>query len=121
MTAQDAALTQTFDEALPELFARATLPEELAHGALKFVATQAPGSAGADSAWLLHAPLEGGPGARFVACSPSAPARCHVAMAADDYIALGRKALNLEMAFMEGRLKVHGDMGCAMQLGALFG
>ncbi len=41
--------------------------------------------------------------------------------AADDYIAMVNGELAPMMAFMQGRVKVKGDMGLAMKLQAMFG
>jgi len=40
---------------------------------------------------------------------------------ADDYIALVNGELNPMMAFMQGKVKVKGDMGLALKLQAMFG
>lgn len=40
---------------------------------------------------------------------------------ADDYIALVNGELNPMMAFMQGKIKVKGDMGLALKLQAIFG
>jgi len=42
-------------------------------------------------------------------------------MAAPDFLDLVNGKLNGQMAFMAGKLKISGDMGLAMKLGALFG
>jgi putative sterol carrier protein len=41
--------------------------------------------------------------------------------AADDYLALVNGDLNPMMAFMQGKVKVKGDMGLALKLQAMFG
>lgn len=41
--------------------------------------------------------------------------------AADDYIALVNGELNPMMAFMQGKIKVKGDMGLALKLQTMFG
>jgi len=40
---------------------------------------------------------------------------------ADDYLALVNGELNPMMAFMQGKIKVKGDMGLALKLQAMFG
>ncbi|NLF74349.1 MAG: sterol-binding protein [Chloroflexi bacterium] len=40
---------------------------------------------------------------------------------ADDYIALVNGELNPMMAFMQGKIKVKGDMGLALKLQTMFG
>jgi putative sterol carrier protein len=45
-----------------------------------------------------------------------APADCTILISKDDFEALARGALDPTMAFMQGKLKVNGDMGVAMKL-----
>ncbi len=48
-----------------------------------------------------------------------APADCTITMAKDDFEALVAGELNPTAAFMQGKLKVDGDMSVAMQLSQL--
>ena len=45
-----------------------------------------------------------------------APADCTILVSKADFEALARGALDPTMAFMQGKLKVNGDMGVAMKL-----
>lgn len=47
-------------------------------------------------------------------------ARCTLEMTEDNFLKLSQGALNPTMAFMTGKLKVHGDMGLALQLQSFF-
>ncbi len=110
-----APLNQVFATYLPGRLLPHTLPEAIAHGELMFVA-----QGDVPLAWQLHgnALAQGG---HFLPCAADAPAKCRIMMSQDDFLALARGQLNLQMAFMQGRLKVVGDIACAMELGALFG
>ena len=44
------------------------------------------------------------------------PADCTIAMSKADFEAMAQGQLDPTMAFMSGKLKVHGDMGVAMKL-----
>lgn len=48
-----------------------------------------------------------------------APADCTIRMAKDDFEAMAAGELNPTAAFMQGKLKVEGDMSVAMQLSQL--
>ncbi len=41
-------------------------------------------------------------------------------MAGKDWVDINRKKLNPQMAFMQGKLKIAGDMGLAMKMQTLF-
>ena len=110
------ALDAVFDRYLPEQLSPHLLPEGISTGQIVFVAKGEP-----SRAWQLHGHKDGRTGGFFMPCPTDGPAPCTVVMAQEDYLALAQGQLNLEMAFMTGRLKVQGDIACAMQLGALFG
>lgn len=46
-------------------------------------------------------------------------ARVEVTMSEDDFVKLANGALNPQMAFLGGKLKVKGDMGLAIKLGQI--
>ena len=48
-----------------------------------------------------------------------APADCTIKMSKDDFEAMAAGELNPTAAFMQGKLKVEGDMSVAMQLSQL--
>ena len=45
-----------------------------------------------------------------------APADCTIIVSKDDFEQMGRGQLDPTMAFMQGKLKINGDMGVAMKL-----
>ncbi|MGB7405826.1 MAG: SCP2 sterol-binding domain-containing protein [Pacificimonas sp.] len=49
------------------------------------------------------------------------PTDCTVKVAKDDFEKIAAGEQNAQMAFMQGKLKVEGDMSVAMQLGKVFG
>lgn len=59
-------------------------------------------------------------GAAGKATNEDAPADATVSVAFDDFMKLAQGALDPTMAFMQGKLKVAGDMGVAMKLQSLF-
>jgi putative sterol carrier protein len=44
---------------------------------------------------------------------------CTMVISVEDFLAMAEGSLDGASAFMTGRLKVHGDMGLAMKLGAI--
>jgi putative sterol carrier protein len=59
-------------------------------------------------------------GAAGKASNEDGAADATVTVAFDDFIKLAQGALDPTMAFMQGKLKVAGDMGVAMKLQSLF-
>jgi putative sterol carrier protein len=59
-------------------------------------------------------------GAAGKASNEDAPADATISVAFDDFLKLAQGALDPTMAFMQGKLKVAGDMGVAMKLQSLF-
>jgi putative sterol carrier protein len=49
-----------------------------------------------------------------------APAQCTLGVTLADFVAMAKGELSPTAAFMEGRLRVDGDMGVAMKLQGLF-
>ncbi len=54
-----------------------------------------------------------------VAVNKADPARCTISMTADDFKELIQGRLQPTSAFMQGKMRVDGDMGLAMKLGQL--
>lgn len=50
-----------------------------------------------------------------------APTDCTVKVSKSDFEKIASGDLNAQMAFMQGKLKIDGDMSVAMQLGKVFG
>ncbi len=59
-------------------------------------------------------------GAAGKASNEDGAADATVSVAFDDFLKLAQGALDPTMAFMQGKLKVAGDMGVAMKLQSLF-
>jgi hypothetical protein len=110
------SLDGVFDSYLPERLSPHLIPQAINAGQILFVA-----KGDVPRAWQLHGQPDGRTGAFFKPCAADDPAPCRVTMAQEDYLALAQGQLNVQVAFMTGRLKVQGDIACAMQLGALFG
>ena len=51
----------------------------------------------------------------------AAPTDCTVKVSKEDFEKIASGDMNAQMAFMQGKLKVEGDMSVAMQLGKVFG
>ncbi len=66
--------------------------------------------------WVVDLTQPGG-----VVQSGEGDAKCTVTVSSKDFIQLINGKLNPQMAFMMGKLKVAGDMGLALKLGALLG
>ncbi|MHB9880056.1 SCP2 sterol-binding domain-containing protein [Pacificimonas sp. ICDLI1SI03] len=49
------------------------------------------------------------------------PTDCTVKLSKDDFEKIAAGDMNAQMAFMQGKLKIDGDMSVAMQLGKVFG
>ncbi len=46
---------------------------------------------------------------------------CTITATAEDYLKIGNGELNATAAFMQGKLKIDGDMGAALKLQVIFG
>jgi len=60
-------------------------------------------------------------GAKEVAQGSFAGANCTVTMSTEDFLAIIDGSLNAQMAFLQGKVKIAGDMGLAMKLGKILG
>jgi putative sterol carrier protein len=63
--------------------------------------------------------IDGSGGDNTVSVNKSDPARCTITMSADDFRELIHGRLQPTSAFMQGKMRVDGDMGLAMKLGQL--
>ncbi len=63
--------------------------------------------------------IDGSSGDNTVAVNKSDPAKCTITMSADDFKELIHGRLQPTSAFMQGKMRVDGDMGLAMKLGQL--
>lgn len=59
-------------------------------------------------------------GACKVTAGKHASPNMTMTVAGKDYVAMSNGKLNPQMAFMQGKLKVSGDMGLAMKMGNVF-
>ena len=96
----------TLQEAADALKSRVTGKPALG-GVLKF-------DLGSDGALVLD-----GKGGENAVGTTDAPADCTVSMSLQDLVELFQGRLQPTVAFMQGRMKVDGDMGLAMKLSAL--
>ncbi|MBI2059425.1 MAG: SCP2 sterol-binding domain-containing protein [Nitrospirae bacterium] len=60
-------------------------------------------------------------GALAVASGTPDPAQCTITLKVDDWKAMNTGTLNPQAAFMQGKLRIQGDMSLAMRLGAILG
>jgi putative sterol carrier protein len=60
-------------------------------------------------------------GAKEVAKGAYPGANCTVTMSTEDFLAIIDGSLNAQMAFLQGKVKIGGDMGLAMKLGKILG
>ena len=63
--------------------------------------------------------IDGSGNANVVTAHNDAPARCTITMTADDFRELIHGRLQPTSAFMQGRMRVNGDMFLAMKLGQI--
>ncbi len=63
--------------------------------------------------------IDGTSGDNTVAVNQDDPARCTISMSAEDFGELIAGRLQPTAAFMQGKMRVDGDMGLAMKLGQL--
>jgi len=95
------------------------LPERLQKRAEKIAAIKAiyqfdiTGEGG--GTWVMDLTQPGGK----ITAGPSETAKCTVTMDSSKFSDLIEGKLNPQMAFMTGKLKVKGDMGLALKLGAI--
>lgn len=104
-------VTQIFSVYLPERLARRPEIAQAVQSAYKFVIKGDNGGA-----WWVD--LREGSGRIYFS---DAEAPCTITLAADDFVSLIEGKTNPQMAFLSGKLKVTGDVGLALKLGAIFG
>ena len=63
--------------------------------------------------------IDGAGAANAVTANRSDPADCTISMSAGDFKSLIEGSLTPTAAFMQGKMRVDGDMGLAMKLGQL--
>lgn len=104
-------VTQIFSVYLPERLARKPEIAAQVGAAYRFVITGDNGGS-----WWVD--LREGQG-RIYPSEAEAP--CTITLAATDFVSLIEGKTNPQMAFLSGKLKVAGDLGLALKLGAIFG
>lgn len=99
---------QYFDEILP---AKLTAHPELAEKVQAIYQFKIDGDEGGD--WVVNLVKN------EVREGEDAEAKCTVTVASEDFIKVINGALNAQMAFMSGKLKIGGDLSLAMKLGEI--
>jgi len=105
------SVKELFETQMPErLKAKPDLVQKL-NTTYKFVVTGA--EAGT---WLVDLTQPGGK-----ISSADEPAKCTITLTSENLLSIVNGKMNAQMAFMTGKLKIAGDMGLALKLGALLG
>jgi len=105
-----------------------TVPEVFANMATK-LQDNPDRVAGIDAVYQFNVTGDGGAdyyvnlkgGAKEVAQGQHAAADCTVAMSVEDFLAIIDGSLNAQMAFLQGKVKIAGNMALAMKLGKIIG
>jgi len=102
-----ASLKELFEERIPhKIQARPDVAEKI--GAIFQFNVSGPGG----GSWFVDLVQPGGK----VAAGSSPDARCTITMKDTDLLAMVNGKLSPQMAFMTGKIKIHGDYGLAMKL-----